>query len=186
MQDQEIVALYHQRDEMAIKHTETKYGAYCTGIAQHILQNMQDSEECVNDTWLHTWNSIPPAKPENLKTYVGKITRNLSLNRYELRHRQKRGGGELTVALDEIGEVASPDADLASQLERQEFARILNAFLWSLPERDCSIFIRRYYYVESVEEIAERYALSTAAVYKSLSRARIKLRAALEKEGYTV
>ena len=186
MQDHEIVALYHQRDEQAIVHTQTKYGAYCMGIAQNILQNMQDSEECVNDTWLRTWNSIPPAKPENLKTYVGKITRNLSLNRLEYRHREKRGGGEVMLALDEIGEVASPDADLAAQIEREEFARILNAFLWSLPERDCCIFIRRYYYVESVEHIAQKYRLNTAAVFKCLSRARAKLRKALAEEGYTV
>lgn len=186
MQDQEIVALYHLRDERAIEQTQSKYGAYCTGIAQSILQNMQDSEECVNDTWLRTWNSIPPAKPENLKTYVGKITRNLSLNRLEHRHRQKRGGGEVMLALDEIGEVASPDADLAAHIERQEFARILNGFLWSLSERDCCIFIRRYYYVESVEHIAQKYGLNTAAVFKSLSRARAKLRSDLAKEGYTV
>ncbi|MBQ7379971.1 MAG: RNA polymerase sigma factor [Clostridia bacterium] len=186
MQDQEIIDLYNRRDEQAIVQTETKYGSYCMSIAQNILQNMQDSEECVNDTWLHTWNSIPPAQPNNLRTYLGKITRNLSFNRYEMRNRQKRGGGEVIVALDEIGEVAAPDAELASQLEREDFARILNAFLWSLPERDCSIFIRRYYYVESVDEIAERYAMSKAAVFKSLSRARMKLRQALEQEGYTV
>ncbi len=186
MQDQEIIDLYNKRDEQAIVQTESKYGSYCMSIAQNILQNMQDSEECVNDTWLHTWNSIPPAQPNNLRTYLGKITRNLSFNRYEMRNRQKRGGGEVLVALDEIGQVASAEADLAAHIERQEFARILNAFLWSLPERDCSIFIRRYYYVESVDEIAERFALSKAAVFKILSRARIKLRTALEQEGYTV
>ena len=92
----------------------------------------------------------------------------------------------MVLALDEIGQVASAEADLAAHIERQEFARILNAFLWSLPERDCSIFIRRYYYVESVDEIAERFALSKAAVFKILSRARNKLRTALEQEGYTV
>jgi len=186
MQDQEIIDLYNKRDEQAIVQTESKYGSYCMSIAQNILQNMQDSEECVNDTWLHTWNSIPPAQPNNLRTYLGKITRNLSFNRYEMRNRQKRGGGEVMLALDEIGQVASAEADLAAHIERQEFARILNAFLWSLPERDCSIFIRRYYYVESVDEIAERFALSKAAVFKILSRARNKLRTALEQEGYTV
>ena len=186
MEDQQIVALYHQRDEQAIVQTETKYGAYCTGIAQNILQNMQDSEECVNDTWLRTWNSIPPAKPENLKTYVGKITRNLSLNRLEYRYREKRGGGEVMLALDEIGEVAAPDADLVAQIEREEFSRILNAFLWSLSERDCCVFIRRYYYLESVENISKRYAINQVTVFKILSRARGKLRNALAKEGYTV
>lgn len=186
MQDQEIIELYNKRDEQAIVHTEEKYGSYCMSVAQSILQNMQDSEECVNDTWLHTWNSIPPAQPNNLKTYLGKITRNLSFNRYEMRHRQKRGGGEVMLALDEIGEVAAPEADLAQQLERAEFARILNAFLWSLPERDCGIFIRRYYYVESVDAIAKRYGISKAAAFKVLSRTRQKLRACFEQEGYLV
>lgn len=186
MQDQQIIDLYNQRNEQAIVHTEKKYGSYCMSIAQSILQNMQDSEECVNDTWLHTWNSIPPAQPNNLRTYLGKITRNLSFHRYEARHRQKRGGGEVILALDEIGEVASPDADLSAQLEKDEFARILNAFLWSLPERECSIFIRRYYYIDSVDTIAERYSISKDAVYKILSRTRIKLRKRLEQEGYTV
>ncbi len=186
MQDNEIVALYHQRDEMAIVHTQDKYGSYCTGIAQSILQNLQDSEECVNDTWLRTWNSIPPAAPENLKTYVGRITRNLSLDRLVYRNREKRGGGEVMLALDEIDEVASPDAELATQIEREDFARILNAFLWSLPELDCSVFIRRYYYMESIEQIAKRYGMSRSAVFKRLSRARQRLRKALAQEGYTV
>lgn len=186
MQDQEIVALYYQRNEQAIVQTETKYGAYCTGIAQNILQNMQDSEECVNDTWLHTWNSIPPAHPLDLKTYLGKITRNLSINRFKYRHRQKRGGGEALLALDELCEVAAPDSDLQSQLDKQEFARILNAFLWDLSERDCNIFIRRYYYVDGIDAIAQRYAISQDAVLKVLSRTRKKLRVRLEEEGYSV
>lgn len=186
MQDEQIIALYNERDEQAIVQTDAKYGRYCMSIAQNILQNMQDSEECVNDTWLHTWNSIPPAHPLDLKTYLGKITRNLSINRFKYCHRQKRGGGEALLALDELCEVAAPDSDLESQLDKQEFARILNAFLWDLPERDCNIFIRRYYYVDNIDAIAQRYAISHDAVLKVLSRTRNKLRGRLEEEGYSI
>lgn len=186
MQDQEIIALYNQRDEQAIVQTEAKYGTYCMSIAQNILRNLQDSEECVNDTWLRTWNSIPPVYPDNLKRYVGMITRNLSLSRFEFLHRAKRGGGEVVLALEELHDVADPNADGRLQLDEQEFARILNAFLRALPERDCGIFIRRYYYLESVDSIARYYRIRRDHVFKILSRARGKLRADLESEGYTV
>ena len=186
MQDHEIVALYHQRDERAIVQTESKYGAYCTGIAQNILQNMQDSEECVNDTWLVTWNSIPPACPDVLKTYVGRVTRNLSINRYKQKRREKRGGGQVELALDELAEVAAPGEDVGSYYERLEFARLFNRFLRELPERDCNVFIRRYYHVDSVEDIAKRYGITPANVFKLLSRTRLKLKIFLEEEGFAV
>lgn len=186
MQDEQIITLYNERDEQAIVETDAKYGKYCMSIAQNILQNMQDSEECVNDTWLHTWNAIPPAHPFDLKTFVGKITRNLSINRFKFRARAKRGGGEAVLALDELCEVAAPDSDIESQLEKEEFARILNEFLHGLSERDCNVFIRRYYFVDSVEDIADRYSLSHDNVLKILSRARQKLRRQLQKEGITV
>ncbi|MBO5756227.1 MAG: RNA polymerase subunit sigma-70, partial [Clostridia bacterium] len=109
MLDSQIVALYLARDERAIAETQSKYGGYCTNIAQNILQNLQDAEECVNDTWLRTWNSIPPAQPTLLKTYVGKITRNLALDKYKSAHREKRGCGELAVAFDEISEITASD-----------------------------------------------------------------------------
>lgn len=186
MQDEQIIALYNERDEQAIVETDAKYGKYCMSIAQNILHNMQDSEECVNDTWLHTWNTIPPAHPFDLKTFVGKITRNLSINRFKFRTRAKRGGGEAVLALDELCEVAAPDSDIESQLQKEEFARILNEFLHGLSERDCNVFIRRYYFVDSVKDIADRYSLRYDNVLKILSRARKKLRQSLEGEGYSV
>ena len=186
MDDRQIIELYNERSETAISETADKYGKYCYFIAYHILYNEQDSEECVNDTWLRTWNSIPPARPDSLKYYVGMITRHLSLNRFEHLHRAKRGGAEVILALDEIAEVADPEANTFTQLDEQEFARILNAFLRELPERDCSIFIRRYYYVQGADEIARYYRITRANVFKILSRARAKLRQVLEKEGYTV
>ena len=138
------------------------------------------SEEIVNDTYLKTWNTVPPNRPDPLKGYVGMITRNLSLKRFEHLHRAKRGGAEMVMALDEIAEIADPDAHPQKQIDEQEFARILNAFLRGLPERDCGIFIRRYYYVQSVDEIAHYYRLGRANIFKILSRTRIKLREQLD------
>ena len=186
MKDSDIIAMYNARDERAITVTEQRYGTYCMGIAQNILKNLQDSEECVNDTWLVTWNSIPPARPDVLKTYVGRVTRNLSINRYKQKRREKRGGGQADLVLDELTEVASPGEDVSSYYERLEFARALNRFLRTLPERDCNIFIRRYYHVDSVEDIAVRYGVSSANVFKILSRTRQKLKIFLEEEGYAL
>ncbi len=186
MQDEQIIALYNARDERAIAETDRKYGEYCTSIAQNILHNMQDSEECVNDTWLITWNSIPPVHPPVLKHYLGKITRNLSLNRHKAKHREKRGGGQVELALDELAEVAAPGQDVQSQMERQAFGEAFDRFLHALPERECNIFIRRYYHLDSVESIAARYGLSTANVFKILSRTRQKLKIFLEEEGFAI
>ena len=186
MQDNQIIALYFARDERAITETANKYGSYCMSIAQNILRNMQDSEECVNDTWLQTWNSIPPACPNVLKTYVGRITRNLSINKYKSEKREKRGGGEVALALDELTDVAAPGDELQQYIDKQEFAEAFNRFLRSLPARDCNIFVRRYYHVDSVESIAKRYGLSRANVFKILSRTRQALKAFLESEGFAL
>ena len=186
MQDQDIIALYNARNEQAIAESSTKYGYYCTGIALNILHNMQDAEECVNDTWLRAWNSIPPTKPNHLQLYLGGITRHISLDRFRRQNAAKRGGGELMLALDEMHDVVASDADVPSQIAEQEFSESFNRFLRSLPERDCNIFIRRYYYLDPISLIAKRYGLSVANVQKILSRTRNKLRAHLEKEGYAV
>ncbi|MBQ7379557.1 MAG: sigma-70 family RNA polymerase sigma factor [Clostridia bacterium] len=186
MQDHDIIALYYARNEQAIKETANKYGGYCTSIAFNILLNMQDAEECVNDTWLRAWNSIPPARPDYLQLYLGGITRHLSLDRYRTLHREKRGGGELVMALEEMQDLASPDTDIRSQTEEREFYDLLNIFLRSLPERERNLFIRRYYYMDSIRDIAIRYGLTRANVKKILSRTREKLRDYLIKEGYTV
>ena len=186
MQDQDIIALYNARNEQAIAESSTKYGYYCTSIALNILHNMQDAEECVNDTWLRAWNSIPPTKPNHLQLYLGGITRHISLDRFRRQNAAKRGGGELMLALDEMHDVVASDADVPSQIAEQEFSESFNRFLRSLPERDCNIFIRRYYYLDPISLIAKRYGLSVANVQKILSRTRNKLRAHLEKEGYAV
>ncbi len=186
MQDKDIIDLYFARNEQAIAESSNKYGYYCTSIAQNILHNMQDAEECVNDTWLRAWNSIPPARPDHLQLYLGGITRHLSLDRFRRQNAAKRGGGEIVLALDEMHDVVASDADVPSQIAEQEFSESFNRFLRSLPERECNIFIRRYYYLDPIPLIAKRYGLSVANVQKILSRTRNKLRAHLEKEGYAV
>ena len=186
MEDRQIIELYFDRNEQAIAETQKKYGAYCHTVAIGILTSREDAEDCVNDTWLRAWNSIPPARPDHLQLYLGGITRHLSLDRYRTLHREKRGGGELVLALDEMQELASPDTDVRTQAEEQAFYELLNDFLRALPERERKIFIRRYYYVDSIPSIAKRYALTRANVKKILSRTREKLREYLTKEGYTV
>lgn len=184
MQDEQIIALYYARDERAIAISSDKYGVYCTSIAQNILQNLQDSEECVNDTWLSAWNSMPPAKPAVLKTYLGMITRNLAIDRWRRKHTEKRGAGELSLALDEISQIAVSDYDVDDAYRQEEFMRIVNLFLRSLPERERNVFIKRYYYTDTVPDIAAWFGISQANVLKILSRTRQKLKKYLEKEWY--
>ena len=182
MQDQDIIKLYNARNEQAITESSNKYGYYCTSIALNILQNMQDAEECVNDTWLHTWDSIPPARPSVLKTYVGKITRNLAIDKYRAEHRQKRGYGEVSLALDEISELSCADYEVDNMYREWEFVEHINTFLYSLPERDRNIFVRRYFFTDSVPAIANRFGTSKNNVLKILSRTRQKLKDYLDKE----
>ncbi len=184
--DHEIVALYHARDERAIEQTAQKYGDYCFTIADNILKNKEDSEECVNDTWLQTWNTVPPQRPSSLKYYLAKITRNLSISRWRERNTEKRGGGELTLALSEMEEFLADTRETENEADRAAFADCLNRFLHALPARECDIFLRRYFYVDATKEIARRYGIREANVLLILSRTRAKLRAHLEKEGYTV
>lgn len=184
--DHEIVALYHARDERAIDLTARKYGDYCFTIADNILRSREDAEECVNDTWLKTWNTIPPQKPNSLRHYLAKITRNLSISRWREQNTVKRGGGELTLALGELEEFLTDTREVENEAERVAFADCLNRFLRGLPARECHIFLRRYFYVETTGEIARRYGMKEANVLLILSRTRAKLRAHLEKEGYTV
>lgn len=186
MQDNQIIELYFRRDERAIAESSVKYGLYCTSIAQNILQNMQDSEECVNDTWLSAWNSIPPAQPSVLKTYLGRITRNLAIDKWRRNHSQKRGFGEVAVALDEISEITASGYTVDDQYRDQEFMRIFNLFLRTLPERDRNVFIRRYYFTDSVPDIAAWFGMTQANVLKVLSRTRSKLKNYLDKEWYEI
>lgn len=186
MQDHDIIELYFARDERAIKESSDKYGDYCLSIAQNILKNLQDAEECVNDTWLRTWNAIPPARPDRLQQFLGSITRHVSLDHYRRNHRKSVAGNETAVALDEIQDMLASNVNVTSQVEEREMVAAIDRFLWSLPERECNLFIRRYYHMDAIKDIAKRYGLSVANVKKILSRTRARLREFLEKEGYTI
>ena len=186
MEDSKIIELYFARNEAAIAETDKKYGPYCHAIAYRILQNLPDSEECVNDTWLRAWNAMPPQKPRVLRQFLAKITRNLSLDRWRGVHAEKRGGVEAALALEELSECISTDGDPASQLELEELKNAIAAFLQIVPGRDRDIFLRRYFYLEKPEQIAKAYLLKKANVRLILSRTRQKLRDYLTEEGLLV
>ena len=182
MDDQQIVDLYWQRDEHAIAETQKKYGKYCHTIAYTILHSHEDAEECVNDTYLRAWGAIPPAKPGRLSTFLGKITRNLSLDRWEKNAAQKRSG-PVEVVLDELSECI-PDADSAlDPVDMIALGDAINAFLAGLPQKARQIFLRRYWYMSPVKAIARDTGMTESAVKVSLLRTRESFKAYLEKEG---
>lgn len=185
MEDGQIVDLFWARSEAAIAHSEEKYGAYCRSIALRIVTMQEDAEECVSDTWLAAWNAMPPQRPAVLRTFLGKLCRNLSINRYLKNTAQKRGGGEVDIALEELKECGSGDT-VHQALEMEELTHLLDAFLRTLPEGECSLFLRRYWYLDSVETLARRVGLRPGAVKMRLSRTRGKLKEYLRKEGYAL
>lgn len=181
MEDTGIIDLYWARDERAVEETERKYGPYCRSISYRILKNRQDVEECVNDTWVRAWNTMPPQRPFALGAFLGKIVRNLSLNYYRTSHAQRRGGGQVPLLLEELQDCAADGPE--QLLEAAELSRALDRFLRSLPQKDCCIFMRRYWYMDPMEDIARRYHLPLGSVKSSLFRSRQKLRDYLVQEG---
>ena len=184
MEDYKIVALYWKKDENAINETSRKYGAYCFAIADNILHNKEDSEECVNDTWLKAWNAMPPQRPTKLQIFLAKITRNLSFNRFNARSAEKRGGGEIILVLDELAECLASETDIASEYEAKELGQCIRSFVRLLSERDGNIFVRRYFFTESISQIARKYGLTENNIMVILCRTRKKLKAHLVKEGF--
>lgn len=184
MDDKAIIDLYWAREERAITETEKKYGAYCRSIARNILRDRADQEECLNDTWLQTWNSLPPQRPHVFPVYLGSITRNLSLNRIRRASAQKRGGNRPELAYEELQESVPAALSVEEQVAARELGRVLDRFLRTLPEKECCIFLRRYWYMDSNLQIAQRYHMTEGGVKASLHRTRKKLKAHLEQEGY--
>ena len=182
MQDDRIIELYFCRDQRAIAETNAKYGAYCRAVARNILGLPQDVEECVSDTWLQAWNAIPPRRPARLKLFLARICRNLALNRWERERARKRGGGQTALLLEELGECVAPGDDPADEAQARELERHIGVFLSRLPTRDRDLFLRRYFYAESVKDIAARYRLTENQCSAALSRTRKKLRTYLEQE----
>ena len=184
MEDQKIIDLFWERDPEAIRYVNSSYGTYCFSIANHILGNQLDAEECVNDTWLRVWESIPPERPNFLRAFLGKITRNLAINRFQRETAQKRGGGELPLVLEELSCCITGSSDPEASVSAKELGKCVNAFVGSLPLRDRNVFVRRYFFTESVENIAKRYSLQKNNVLVILHRTRRKLKKYLIREGF--
>ena len=184
MEDSKIIQLYWDRDEAAIPATSEKYGTYCTSIARNILKNEEDTEECVNDTYFKTWNAIPPERPSVLSAFLGRITRNLSFNRYKLLHTQKRGGGEVPLMLSELGDCVSGRESVEQEIDRKELLAEINLFLAGLTKEKRQMFVRRYWYAEGIGEIAKRFGVSEGSVTMTLKRVRKQLKEVLVEQGY--
>ena len=184
MNDTQIVQLYWDRNEQAIPATADKYGNYCTSIAKNILGNHEDAEECVNDTYMNAWNSMPPHRPSILSAFLGKITRNLSLNRYKYRTAGKRGGGEASVIFDEIAEMVSGNDIVEQEIDRRELIKAINTFLEELPIDKRGIFVRRYWYFDRIPVIASQFAMTENHVSVTLNRLRFKLQKYLMERGF--
>lgn len=186
MQDTMIIDLYWERSQEAIVQSNQKYGAYCHSIAWNILKNQEDSEECVNDTWLHAWNAMPPQRPSFLKAFLGKITRNLSLNLFEKTHAAKRGGSEVELCLEELAECIPGDTAAERSADALVIREVLNRFLKDLKKDERMIFVQRYWYLRPVKEISDAFSCSESKVKMILLRSRKKLQSALEKEGFVL
>ncbi len=183
MDDKSIIDLYWKRSESAISETAAKYGRYCNTIAFNILHNKEDAEECVNDTYMKVWGVIPTLRPLKFSAFIGKITRNLSLDKYEYYNAKKRGQGEMQIALDELQECIAATDSVEDAMEDMLLTEKLNCFLEGLSTEKRKIFMRRYWYLSPIKEIAADYQMSESKVKMILLRTRIALKEFLEQEG---
>lgn len=184
MTEQNILDLYFERDGNAIYETDLKYGNYCYAVAYNILLDNEDSEESVNDTYLETWNRIPPTRPNSLKAYLGKLCRNISISRFRNKSTQKRGGNEVSLCLDELSECIPSGLDLQRSLETKELVDLLNHFLFNLPDRERNIFTARYWYAMATPEISRAFGINENTVKTILRRTRKALLETMKKEGW--
>lgn len=186
MEDSKIVALYFDRDEAAIDHTQKKYGSYLLKIAYNILENLQDSQESVNDTYLAAWNSIPPHKPDILSTYLGKLTRRISIDIFRKRNRLKRRDSEYTLSLSEMEDTVAGGEEPEETVQAQLLAERISCFLRQLPEQSRHAFVGRYYYMDPLKEVARYCGMSEAKAKTLLYRIRCSLKEYLREEGFSV
>lgn len=183
MEDRKIVDLYWQRDENAIPETAAKFGGYCRTIAYNILSDAEDAEECLNDTWLRAWNTMPTNRPSRLAPYLGKLSRWISLTRLREKTSLKRGGGETALVLDELADAVDSGADVEKAVELKELNAALRRFLKTLGETERQVFLARYWFIASIAEIAEKFGFSESKVNSMLHRTRKKLLSYLKEEG---
>ena len=183
MDDETILNLYRQRSSSALLETEAKYGRLCFSIANNILQNREDAEECVNDTWLQAWNAIPPEKPKVFSAWLSRVTRNLAISRLRKAHAAKRGGDELPLVLEELEECIPGSADPQRQAEFRELSEAVNRFLADLKPEERNVFVARYFYAASHAELSVRTGWSVGKTKTVLRRTRLKLQKHLKEEG---
>lgn len=184
MNDEKIIARFYARDERAIQACMDTYGAYCRTVAAGILSDSADVEEAVADTWLAAWDSIPPQYPKCLRLFLGRITRNQAISIWRKKNAQSRGGGQLEVALEELGECISPESSPEAMVDGKELRKQIDYFLKGQPTIRRQVFLRRYFYFEDIPSIAHRYGFKETNVRMMLSRTRQKLRKYLQQEGY--
>ena len=186
MSDEQIVELYWQRDEQAIKETDIKYKKFLLSVAYNIVHDACDSEECLNDTYIGAWNTIPPARPVLLQAFLTAIMRRKAIDCYKSRKRQKRVASELTVSLSELGDFIAADDDVCSETDAKELGRVITDFVRSLSDRRAYIFMSRYYLARPIGEIAKLLACSASTVNKEIAAIKRDLKEKLEKEGYAL
>lgn len=182
MEDAHIVELFWARSEDAISAAAAKYGSYCYSIAYGILSDKEDAAESVNDTYLDAWNTMPPHRPAVLSTFLGKLTRRISIDKWRGRTAGKRGGGEVVLALDELSECVPSENSVEDEVELAELGKVIDGFVMSLPPMERRVFICRYWYLDSVAAIAKQFGFSRSKVKMMLHRQRAKLRELLEQE----
>lgn len=184
MSDDKIVELYWQREEKAIEYTDAKYGRYLYTIAYNIVHNRPDCEECLNDTYLGTWNSIPPTRPKAFQAFISKIMRNVAVRKFRRNNADKRIPSSMTVSLEEMDDCVAYNSSVDEEYAIRELTRILNKYLSELPERDATIFISRYYYSDSLEDLSKMLGVSERTVSRMLLKLRQDLKQLLDEEGY--
>lgn len=182
MDDKQIIDLYFAREEQALRETELKYGAFCFRISMNILGIREDAEECVSDTYFSVWKQIPPTVPQSLKAFLGRVTRNLSISRFRAMRAKKRYNG-MEVLLSELGDCVPSSEHVERTVEAKELSGYISEWLDSLPAEDCALFVRRYWFGDAVQELAEKCGITAAQMAQRMLRLRKSLRAALEQKG---
>ena len=186
MSDEKIVALYWQRDEQAIKETDIKYKKFLLSVAMNIVHDMCDSEECLNDTYIGAWNSIPPSRPVLLQSFLSTIMRRTAINRFYANKRQKRIASEFTVSLSELEDFIADDGDMSAEIEAKELAKTISNYVRSLPDRQMYIFVSRYYIADPLTKICRELGCSLSTVKREIETIKNGLKKHLESEGYVL
>ena len=184
MSDADIIELYWQRDEQAIKETDIKYKSFLLSVAQNIVHDVRDSEECLNDTYVGAWTAMPPARPTVLQAFLATIMRRIAINRYKANRRHKRVASELTVSLSDLGDMLADEDDVSAEMQAKELAAAISRYVRALPDRQTVIFVDRFYMADPLMKIAQEVGCSLATVKREIATIKDGLKKHLESEGY--